>query len=121
MVSAIWRFHCNFLTGIHFRENGPKSRKSRKFHPATVSALKIYCNKFFRSKGRFNALCIQVIFLSKRYISLIEQPDLISGVHKRSTPNDIQLNLTITFTCVEKTFTLVFNHSRLLSALHVSR
>ena len=34
-------FSFNFLLGINFRENGLKSRKSRKFLPAKVSALKV--------------------------------------------------------------------------------
>ena len=34
-------FSFNFLPGINFRENGRKSRKSRKFLHAKVSALKV--------------------------------------------------------------------------------
>ena len=34
-------FSSDFLPGINFRENRPKSRNSRKFQPAKVFALKV--------------------------------------------------------------------------------
>ena len=37
-------FDFTFFLGINFREKGPKSRKSRKFLPAKVSALKVITN-----------------------------------------------------------------------------
>ena len=37
-------FPYNFLLGINFRENDPKSQKSRNFLPANVSAFKVCGN-----------------------------------------------------------------------------
>ena len=38
-------FFFDFLLGINFRENGPKSRRSQKFLPVKVSSLNLF-NQF---------------------------------------------------------------------------
>ena len=47
-------FSSNFLLGINFRENGAKSRKSRKFLPAKFSALKVCFTQHKQHPPRHN-------------------------------------------------------------------
>ena len=68
-------FSLNFLPGINVRENGPKSRKSRKFLPAKVSARESSHTLYTQNKTpqcSFNA----AMFLPRRSYTLCSSRDL---------------------------------------------